>query len=47
MKDTARGVLAVGAPADLVLVEGDPRASVEAITHVRETWIAGKSVFTR
>ena len=47
MKDTARGVLAVGAPADLVLVEGDPRANVESFTHVRETWIAGKSVFTR
>jgi len=47
MKDTARGVLGVGAPADVVLVEGDPRASVEAITHVRETWVAGKSVFSR
>jgi imidazolonepropionase-like amidohydrolase len=47
MKDTARGVLAVGAPADVVLVEGDPRANVESFTHVRETWVAGKSVFTR
>jgi imidazolonepropionase-like amidohydrolase len=47
MKDTARGVLAVGAPGDLVLVEGDPRANVESFTHVRETWVAGKSVFTR
>jgi imidazolonepropionase-like amidohydrolase len=47
MKDTARGTLSVGAPADVVLVEGDPRANVEAITQVRETWIAGKSVFTR
>lgn len=47
MKDATRGVLAVGAPADLVLVEGDPRANVESFTQVRETWVAGKSVFTR
>ena len=47
MKDTARGVLAVGAPADVVLVAGDPRANVEALTHVRRTWVAGKSVFSR
>lgn len=47
MKDTARGGLAVGAPADLVLVEGDPRAEVQALTRVRGTWVAGKSVFSR
>jgi imidazolonepropionase-like amidohydrolase len=45
MKDTQRGALALGAPADLVLVEGDPRADVEALTRVRGTWVAGKSVF--
>ena len=47
MKDTAGGVLAVGAQADVVLVTGDPRANVEALTHVRGTWVAGKSVFSR
>ncbi len=47
MKDTARGVLAVGTPADLVLVDGDPRAEVQALTRIRGTWVAGKSVFSR
>ena len=47
MKDTVRGALAVGAPADLVLVDGDPRADVRAFTRVRGTWVAGKSVFSR
>jgi len=47
MKDATRGVLKVGAPGDVVLVDGDPRANVEAVTQVRATWIAGKSVFTR
>ncbi len=47
MKDTARGTIAVGAPADLVLVEGDPRTDVQALTRVRGTWVAGKSVFSR
>ena len=47
MKDPARGALAVGSPADLVLVEGDPRVDVEALTGVRTTWVAGKSVFSR
>ena len=47
MKDTARGVLVVGSPADVVLVEGDPRADVQALAHVRATWVAGKSVFSR
>ena len=47
MKDMARGTLAVGAPADLVLVDGDPRADVQALTRVRGTWVAGKSVFSR
>ena len=47
MKDGQRGALKVGAPADLVLVEGDPRADVQALTRVRETWVAGKTVFTR
>jgi imidazolonepropionase-like amidohydrolase len=47
MKDTARGALAVGAPADLVLVVGDPRADVQALTRVRGTWVSGKSVFSR
>ena len=41
LKDAARGALSVGAPADLVLVEGDPRADVQALTHVRATWVAG------
>jgi imidazolonepropionase-like amidohydrolase len=47
MKEPARGALAVGAPADLVLVEGDPRDNVESFTHVRATWVAGKSVFSK
>jgi len=47
MKDPARGALSVGAPADLVLVDGDPRADVQALTRVRGTWVAGKSVFSR
>jgi len=47
MKDTTRGALAVGAPADLVLVDGDPRADVRAFTRVRGTWVAGKSAFSR
>ena len=47
LKDATRGALSVGAPADLVLVEGDPRADVQALTHVRATWVAGKSVFSR
>ncbi len=47
MKDGQRGALKVGATADLVLVEGDPRADVQALTRVRETWVAGKTVFTR
>jgi imidazolonepropionase-like amidohydrolase len=47
MKDPARGTLAVGAPADLVLVDGDPRTDVRALTRVRGTWVAGKSVFSR
>ena len=47
MKDGRPGTLAVGAPADLVLVEGDPGAEIRALTHVRATWVAGKSVFTR
>ncbi len=47
MKDTVRGALAVGAPADLVLVDGEPRADVRAFTRVRGTWVAGKSVFSR
>jgi len=47
MKDTARGVVAVGAPADLVLVDGDPRADVQALTRIRGTWVAGKSVYSK
>jgi len=47
MKDTARGVLAVGAPADAVLVDGDPRADVQALTRIRGTWVSGKSVFSK
>ena len=47
MKDGQRSALKVGAPADLVLVEGDPRADIQALTRVRETWVAGKTVFTR
>jgi imidazolonepropionase-like amidohydrolase len=47
MKDTARGVLAVGAPADLLLVDGDPRADAQALTRIRATWVAGKSVYSK
>ena len=47
MKDGTRGALAAGAPADLVLVDGDPRSDAQALTRVRETWVAGKTVFTR
>jgi imidazolonepropionase-like amidohydrolase len=47
MRDTTRGALAVGAPADLVLVDGDPRADVQALTRIRGTWVAGKSVFSK
>jgi imidazolonepropionase-like amidohydrolase len=47
MKDAARATMAVGSPADLVLVEGDPRDNVESFTQVRATWLAGKSVFAR
>jgi len=46
-KDTSRGAIRAGAPADLVLVDGDPRADVEALSRVRQTWVAGKSVFSR
>ena len=35
MKDTARGALTVGAPADLVLVEGTLGSDVQALTRVR------------
>jgi imidazolonepropionase-like amidohydrolase len=47
MKDPSRGTIRVGTPADLVLVEGDPRAEVESLTRVRSTWVSGKSAFTR
>lgn len=47
MKDAKRGALKAGRPADLVLVDGDPRADVDALTRVRATWVAGKSVFAR
>jgi imidazolonepropionase-like amidohydrolase len=47
MKDSARGTLSVGAAADLVLVDGDPRADVQALTRVRGTWVAGKSIFSK
>jgi len=47
MKDSARGTLSVGAPADLVLVDGDPRADVQALTRVRGTWVAGKSILSK
>jgi len=47
MKDPKRGRLVVGAPADVVLVEGNPEVDVQALTRVRQTWVAGKSVFAR
>ena len=47
MKDGTRGALALGGPADLVLVDGDPREEVQALARVRQTWVAGKSVFAR
>jgi imidazolonepropionase-like amidohydrolase len=47
MKDTTRGALAVGAPADVVLVDGDPRSDAQTLTRIRETWVSGKSVFSK
>ena len=47
MKDGRRGRLRAGAPADLVLVDGDPAADVLALTRVRRTWVSGRSVFSR
>jgi imidazolonepropionase-like amidohydrolase len=47
MNDRQRGALRVGGPADLVLADGDPSADVQALTRVRATWVAGRSVFTR
>ena len=47
MKDTTRAALRVGAPADLVLVDGSPEVDVQALARVRQTWVAGKSVFAR
>ncbi len=47
MKDGTRGSLAVGGPADLVLVDGNPEVDVQALTRIRQTWVAGKSVFAR
>ncbi len=47
MKDGTRGRLVVGAPADLVLVDGSPEVDVQALARVRQTWVAGKSVFAR
>jgi len=46
-KDASRGTIQIGAPADLVLVDGDPRADPLALTRVRQTWVAGRSVFAR
>jgi imidazolonepropionase-like amidohydrolase len=46
-RDGGRGSLAVGSPADLVLLDGDPRSDVAALTRVTGTWVAGRSVFAR
>ena len=46
-RDPSRGMLQPGGAADLVLVEGDPRTAVLALTRVRQTWVAGRSVFAR
>jgi imidazolonepropionase-like amidohydrolase len=47
MKDPGRGELKIGAPGDLVLVEGDPRLEAQSLTRIRGTWVAGKPVFSR
>jgi imidazolonepropionase-like amidohydrolase len=39
-----RGRLAVGARADLVLVDGDPLTDIAATQRVRRTWLAGEVV---
>ncbi|GAB3957752.1 amidohydrolase family protein [Actinoallomurus acanthiterrae] len=39
-----RGRVAVGRRADLVLVDGDPTARVDATQEVRATWVAGRRV---
>jgi imidazolonepropionase-like amidohydrolase len=46
-KDASRGTLQTGGAADLVLVDGDPRSDTLALTRVRQTWVAGRSVFAR
>lgn len=46
-RDPSRGRLQPGGAADLVLVDGDPRTAVLALTRVRQTWVAGRSVFAR
>jgi imidazolonepropionase-like amidohydrolase len=45
--DASRGILQPGGAADLVLVDGDPRTDALALTRVRQTWVAGRSVFAR
>jgi imidazolonepropionase-like amidohydrolase len=46
-QDASRGTLQPGGAADLVLVDGDPRSDTLALTRVRQTWVAGRSVFAR
>ena len=46
-KDASRGTIQTGMPADLVLVDGDPRSDALALTRIRQTWVAGRSVFAR
>ena len=46
-QDASRGTLQTGGAADLVLVDGDPRSDTQALTRVRQTWVAGRSVFAR
>ena len=40
--DPSFGRIAVGKRADLLLVEGDPSASIEAVSRIRDVFLAGR-----
>ena len=40
--DPSFGRIAVGKRADLLLVEGDPSASIEAVSRIRDVFLAGQ-----
>lgn len=46
-RDAERGRVRAGQRADLVLLEGDPRGDVRALTRVKATWVAGRPIFER